>query len=357
MFNPIPPFSRRNHRLRLVSFMVTLAIILLFVPDYVLNKITGLCMGLAIFGDPLISKVSTIAKLQKYTLSQYADSWTTSMKRRRLTRDSTLLHGVPTDAQLAITLLRSGEARSMPLLPPPESQRAPPKKPIELSGKAIDATGTENPLGATNEELRDTAAEHSPRLEHAGGDDEEVSGNKNENEDSKRKKLFHLFKIAARRVAKTAIAVDKIRAKTGSDSARTRLGAVSSPQKLCLSGPVEFQGSYDGKNGFVYLTTNLASPALCFSETSATNGMVDAGQKGACPMWIVPVGDIVELNKFSGYGTKAKMMAGWALDRAIMDGLEIVDRGGKCIMITGLPHRDQLFNRLCSLGHQNWEIF
>jgi hypothetical protein len=40
------------------------------------------------------------------------------------------------------------------------------------------------------------------------------------------------------------------------------------------------------------------------------------------------VQDIKELQKRGGYGWKAKIVVGWALDRAVQDGLTIVDRKG-----------------------------
>lgn len=218
----------------------------------------------------------------------------------------------------------------------------------------LDATGGDKPLGATDSELQEAADGDVDRLHDAGGGDQEVTEDKHGG--GKRKKLFDLFKFGARGAAKTVIAADKVRAKTGSDSAKARLGATDAPLKPALAGPLEFQCSYDGKVGFVFLTTDPGSVSLCFSEGSATDSSEFPRGKEAQPKWIVPVAGIVELNKFSGYGTKAKMMAGWALDQAIMDGLEIVEKGKKSRMITAMPRRDQLFNRLCALGQQSWEI-
>jgi hypothetical protein len=269
---------------------------------------------------------------------------------------STLLLGVPTDAQVVVTLLRLGESQNTPLPPPPMPHKSPSKDVVDLGENALNATGGDRPLGATDEELESAAAIDPDRLEHAGGGDDEVNGNKDDDGGGKRKKFFNLFKRSARGAAKTAITVDKVRAKRGSSTAKARLGAAADPKEQRLSGPLEFQASYDGKVGFVYLTTDPAASALCFSEAPATDGSTRPQGEQAKPVWAVPVADIVELNKYSGYGTKSKMMAGWALDKAIMDGVEIVDRDGKSRVITAVPRRDQLFNRLCTLGEQSWKV-
>jgi hypothetical protein len=103
------------------------------------------------------------------------------------------------------------------------------------------------------------------------------------------------------------------------------------------------------------LTTDSLSPALCFCrKTPAPPGNENNPVQ---PDWIIPVSEIVTLNKYSGYGAKAKLMAGWALEEDIRDGLEIVDAMGRGWLVTALSRRDELFNRLCAVGDQRWEIW
>lgn len=65
--------------------------------------------------------------------------------------------------------------------------------------------------------------------------------------------------------------------------------------------------------------------------------------------------DIKELQKRGGFGWKAKLVIGWALEREVQDGMIIVDRTGNKWDITAMPLRDELFNRLCAMGSQKWE--
>ena len=146
-----------------------------------------------------------------------------------------------------------------------------------------------------------------------------------------------------------------MRAKTGRDSAKNRRGAAGKGHDAALSAPIEFQARYNGKAGSLYLTTDAQQPSLCFcleGVEKAHTGEAHALQ----PAWVVPLAEIVEINKYSGYGAKSKLMAGWALDQKIMDGVEIIDIRGEEKLLTAIQHRDALFNRLCSMGEQKWEI-
>ncbi|KAI1109675.1 hypothetical protein F5Y14DRAFT_431584 [Nemania sp. NC0429] len=57
------------------------------------------------------------------------------------TPPSNILKGISTDAQLAITLQRLGEASKAPLPPPPGTRKPPPEEPLELSDAVLNATG------------------------------------------------------------------------------------------------------------------------------------------------------------------------------------------------------------------------
>jgi Protein of unknown function (DUF3292) len=54
---------------------------------------------------------------------------------------NTLLKGVPTNAQLTITLLRIGEANKAPLPPPPTSGIPPPIEAHATAGEDLDHLG------------------------------------------------------------------------------------------------------------------------------------------------------------------------------------------------------------------------
>lgn len=70
--------------------------------------------------------------------------------------------------------------------------------------------------------------------------------------------------------------------------------------------------------------------------------------------WCLPFN---RLKKLGGLGWKAKLVVGWALDRELADGVEIVDKNDNHYIVTAMVLRDELFNRLIAMGGQKWEAW
>jgi hypothetical protein len=92
-------------------------------------KMNGLFVGLGFFGDPLIWRGLSY-------LNKEFPHWQKLLELR-----NTLLKGVPTNAQLTVTLLRIGEANKAPLPPPPYSGPPPPNVAHEGAGKNLEHLG------------------------------------------------------------------------------------------------------------------------------------------------------------------------------------------------------------------------
>ena len=69
----------------------------------------------------------------------------------------------------------------------------------------------------------------------------------------------------------------------------------------------------------------------------------------------IGLSNVVALRKVGGFGWKGRLLVGWATGREVVDGLEVVDRWGKRRVITAIRGRDELFNRVVSIGAQSWE--
>lgn len=274
--------------------------------------------------------------------------------------NSTVLKGVPTNAQLTITLLRLGEANDAPLPPPPEVYAPPRHKHAELKAADLEGAAGDVPLNATQEEL-DAAIKHTPSCESSPQTEPQASDIRNSKAHDHGKKggwLLGLFKGTTKASVNTAIGVNKAQAASGSTAAKNRLGVIPPPGFTPTSGPVEFKARYRGRKGNVWLSTKATVPCVAFSSSGA------GGRKGGRRAfeeaqvkaeWSVPIADIKELRKIGGYGWKAKLVVGWALERKVTDGLEIVDHEGNPYIVTAVPLRNELFNRLCSMGGQKWE--
>lgn len=341
--SPTAPFPRDRYRLRFAAILALLLLISLFVNSYMFTKGVTFGIGFGFFGDPLISRGLEL-------LNRKFPNWQKLLELR-----NTVLKGVPTNAQLTITLLRIGEANKAPLPPPPHRNAPPPEKSAEISEQDLRATGADWPLNATAEEL-DTAMAHDPTVPHetSGAD---MDNSKDAKHGKKTSKILGFFKGTTKGGVETAIGADKVKAKVGNSHAKDRLGAVPKKNADMTSGPVEFKARYLGEKGHVYITTKATIPCVAFSTDSKIEKIGASEREYLHPLWSIPVGEIAELKKVGGYGWKAKLVVGWAMGREVADGLEIVERSGKERKVTALPLRDELFNRLLATGGQKWECW
>jgi len=340
--SPTPPFPQNIYRIRLAALVVPLLLTSLFVSSYMFMKGVTFGIGFGFFGDPIIQRGLAL-------LNRKFPNWQKILELR-----NTVLKGIPTNAQLTITLLRIGEANKAPIPPPPHISSAPPDHPAEVTDEHLRAAGGDWPLNATKEEL-DAAMANDSSVKHetAGSDIDAAKANKHGKKGSK---ILGFFKGTAKATIQTAIGADSVKAKTGSEPAKNRLGVIPRNADL-LSGPVEFKSRYHGQKGHVYITTKATVPCVAFSTNKTIEKIGTREREDLHPAWSVPVGDIKELKKVGGYGWKAKLVVGWAMGREVTDALEIVDRRGTKWMVTACPLRDELFNRLCAMGGQKWEAW
>jgi len=341
--SPTPPFPHDAYRLRLAALVVPMLGASFFISSYMLVKGITFGTGFGFFGDPVIQRGLEY-------LNQNYPNWQKLLELR-----NSVLKGVPTNAQLTVTLLRIGEANKAPLPPVPRYHDAPPEEPAAMTDEHLRATGADWPLNATQDEL-DEAMAHDPRVPHeTGGSD--INASKDHKHGKKGSRLLGFFKHTAKGAVETAIGADKLKAKVGSEHAKNRLGAIPKTDENPLSGPVDFKSRYHGKKGHVYISSKATIPCVSFSTDSTIEKIGSMEREDLHPIWSIPVGDIRELKKVGGYGWKAKLVVGWALDKEIADGIEIVDRRGSSWLVTAMPLRDELFNRLCAMGGQKWEAW
>jgi hypothetical protein len=278
---------------------------------------------------------------------------------------STLFRGVSTHLQLGLTLLRLGEANEAPIPPPARVHHAPPDDAIDIDSNVVDALPGDEPMGVSQQKLEDLA-EHNPNMaSHAGGADTEVEQAAGHGE--KREKAFDMLKAGTRGAAKLIAGAEKLQAKVGAATSRQRAGVVpSSRDQTTIVGPVEFSARYDGQKGFVYVNSGAEEPFLAFNRRSIRTASGGNGGNGDSlstdpdlhTVWTLKIDDIRQLRKHSGYGMKAKLMAGWATNAAIYDDLRIVDAQDKSWVVTALPYRDALFNRLFAISSKaKWEVW
>jgi hypothetical protein len=146
--SPTPPFPKERHRIQLAAALVPVFLISLFTSSYMFMKMNWLFVGFGFFADPLIWRALS------YLNREFPD-WQKLLEIR-----NTLLKGVPTNAQLTVTLLRIGEANKAPLPPPPYSGPPPPDAAHETAGEGLEHLGMPfamfcNPVLTASEEVPD----------------------------------------------------------------------------------------------------------------------------------------------------------------------------------------------------------
>ncbi|KNG49573.1 Proteasome subunit beta type [Stemphylium lycopersici] len=343
MLDPTPPFPTNKYHLRLAAVVGPLVIISLLVSSYMFMKGVTFGVGFGFFGDPVIQRGLAL-------LNKEFPHWQKLLELR-----NTLLKGVPTNAQLTITLLRIGEANKAPLPPPPHVAEPPPEKPVDINDEELRATGADWPLNATQEEL-DEALAHDPSVPHeTGGQD--IDQAKDSKHGKKGTKILNFFRGTVKGGVETTMGADKVKAAAGSTHAKNRLGAVPPRNMDLTSGPVEFKARFAGKKGHVYITTKATIPSMAFSTDQTIEKIGSVDREDLHPLWTIPIGNIMEIKKVGGFGWKAKLVVGWAMGREVADGLVITDRQLNEYRITALPLRDELFNRLVAMGGQKWECW
>ncbi|KAI3390952.1 hypothetical protein diail_8326 [Diaporthe ilicicola] len=336
--SPTAPFPKDTYRLRLAITASPLLLVSFFVSSYMFTKGVAFAIGFGFFGDPVLGRGLDL-------LNRKFPNWQKLLELR-----NTLLKGVPTNAQLTITLLRVGEANKAPLPPPPGKTEAPSEHPVTVTAADLQATGGDAPLGADESEIYDAMQRDADKVHETDGTD--IADSKTSKHGRKGSRILNFFKGTTKGAVKAAIGTDTIKANAGSGKAKDRLGVI--PRHPHIDGPVEFQARHKGHKGRVYISTKATIPAVAFS-TDVKSDLDKIEAEHVHPAWSVAVADIVELKKIGGYGWKAKLVVGWSMGKEVADALEIVTSEGDRVKITACPLRDELFNRLVALGGQKWE--
>ncbi|KAI9815205.1 MAG: hypothetical protein M1832_005540 [Thelocarpon impressellum] len=327
--SPTAPYPKSSARYRLGALVVPMVLVALLTSSAVFVKMTTFITGAAFFSDPIMARGLKL-------LNEKVPNWQEYLDPR-----NNVLKGVPTNAQLTLTLLRIGEANKAPLPPPPQTAQPPFSKPPKLDGDDV-------PIDVTHEEVQDAIhpdAETAQEIEETKAKEPAKKGKAGA-------RILGFFKRTTKVGVEATLGTDRLKAAAGSGHAKNRLGVLPDPKVNNLTGPVEFKARYGGKKGYAYIRTSDSPPSLHYTHDVAA---VEAGAERPEPAFSVPLATIRELRKLGGLGWKVKMVVGWAMDREVADGLEIVDDSGRKWTLTAIPLREELFNRLVAVGGQKWE--
>ena len=165
---------------------------------------------------------------------------------------STLLKGVPSNSQLALTLLRYGEDHNTPLPPPPKYTEAPPERShspvLEEHLPPVNPDTAERDLSHDHEYAGD---EHSKAVV-----DQNSPTSASEETPAKKKHRFLGFLRGTAKTTVTAVmGADRLKAGAGSEHSKQRQGVLRKRQYI--DGPTMFKCRYDGKKGWVIIVSGV----------------------------------------------------------------------------------------------------
>ncbi|CDM33904.1 hypothetical protein CBS147339_7691 [Penicillium roqueforti] len=330
------PFPRLSPRLRLATVLFPAFLASLMTSCYVFMKLSTLLIGLVFFGDPVIRRGVSY-------LNRRLPNW-----RKIIQLQNSLLKGIPTNAQLAITLLRIGEANASPLPPPPTSPDKVPSRPVSLNPEELT-------LGASNEEIKQAALvkpdDHVQAVEAPPAPEKSHKRTLGSS-------ILGLFRETTASGVESKRGIDRLRAAIGSHHAKNRVGVLRDRGKrITPSGPVAFDARYKGKRGTAIIDSTKEPPLLYFTTDTPQNGDAKLeNRKDGSVMFTMPVTEIQEMRKLGGMGWKGKLVVGWALHgKEVVDGLLIIGKmPGQSYQLTAMETRNQLFNRLIAIDGQVW---
>jgi len=351
--SPSPPFSQLSF-LRIDGILGVLFLTSLFVPQYLVYKGTGFAIGFGLFGDPIISRGLEL-------LNAKFPAWMEMLEPK-----NNILRGVPTNNQLTLTLLRIGEAHHSPI-PPIRTT----KKSDANNIPQVDVN--QMPFDASNREVRQAIEPSAVPNGESPSSTTSSSSNPNtptssSNEEEKPKhrhlsKIIGVFKGNTKATVETKLAVDHVRAAAGSEKAKGHLGVLPKKKNIIYAGPSEFAARFEGKKGWLYITTSTLSATgqrLIFTNEDprhkdlGVEGQGLENRKGNV-VWEMEIDDIKRLKRATAFMHKAaEAAADWSEETELLGSIEIDDVRDKTWRFTAVPERDELFNRLVAVGRQKW---
>ncbi|KIK69892.1 hypothetical protein GYMLUDRAFT_34288 [Collybiopsis luxurians FD-317 M1] len=341
-----PPFEALPMRVWAVFPFVILLFISLVLPEFWIYKgFTG-AIGMALFGQPLFDALSQ-KNFLKY-LDRTIPHW-----REYLDIRNTILYGAPTDKQLTLTLLRLGETNKSPLPPPPLISSSP--DPGDSSSQLPPSAHFGDLPPEYSDQVDQVNASSSPSQSESSVDEDDA------NTPRKRRgsKVLGFVKGTTKAGVESVLGLEKAKAVVGSKAAKARTGIVQPPEAVekaqMEDGPSVFRGKWQGTKGVLTISTTATQSLLAFSKSPGLNKDVEIAAPAETVVWTLLIDDIAEIKKVGGFGWKGKFVVGWSTGSKVIDGMEITDLRGNTYHLTALPRRDELFNRLVSIGKQRWE--
>lgn len=329
--SPPPPFSPFL-RLRLVILIFPLFLMSLLTSAGMVYQVVNYAVGIGIFAEPVLTAAYNWINARFPNWMQLLDP------------KVTILKDVPNNKQVALTLLRLGEAHRTPLPPLPRSNQT-----DGVDEKLLNVD--ELPLSTSTAEVQRAVYPNDVKKAH---DDEPQTADNHGQPPSKRMSKFVAFlKGNTRAVVETKLAVERVRATMGSEKSKETLGVLPKPENLIYAGPNEYRARRDGQQGWIYIISSATSPWLVFTKRRWLNPNSGDVQDDDVSL---PINSIQRLKRVPALQSRVMHAAAdWVTEKDLLGGVETTDMAGVTQKWSALPERDELYNRLVAIGEQKWE--
>ncbi|KAL8286239.1 hypothetical protein RQP46_004727 [Phenoliferia psychrophenolica] len=361
-----PPFAVHPPRVKVALHILPIALAFLVLPSAFIMHTLTFAMGFLFFADPILSRIAPAI-----------DAMTDVDWREAIQIRYSMLNGVPSNTQLTIRLLRDAELAGTPLPPPPPLLTPTPPVPPTPSRKSTTAS-----VSTVNLDVPDPEVESYLDSDTASIASSAATSTAAATKTSGKAKFASLVRGAAKLTEQGAgyvsgqkkvnwetlsrLAVDKLKVATGSDLPEHFMSVVPSApldDDRSRSTFYAHRGSAPG-----HLLLHPPSDTLSSTSQSWTLEFRRIGKAPSADSLTanvtIPISDITELRRTAGLGWKGRIAAGWIMgaQSSVGDGIEIVwgKKGegqdeAQRTKYSAIVRRDELFNRLASVGPQTFE--
>ena len=157
---------------------------------------------------------------------------------------------MPSNSQLALTLLRIGEEHDTPLPPPPKYTEAPPERAVtpelEENLPPVNADTAERDLSHDHEYYADSTTDVDP--------DDELD---DQGKPKKKHRFVNFVKGTAKTGVTAVLGADRVKAQIGSSKSKQRQGVLR--RRQYIDGPSMYKCRSEGKKGWLIIVGDTSA--------------------------------------------------------------------------------------------------
>ncbi|EEH36123.1 hypothetical protein PAAG_00446 [Paracoccidioides lutzii Pb01] len=332
--SPKPPFISSWPRIRIALLLSFATAVILLTPSYIFIKTGTFLAGFGFFGDPIIGKATGLLDRKPRNPTQAKGEG-----------GNLIFRGVPTNAQLTLTIFRIGEACGYPVPAPPVSLKSKTSESVSTAEEELPQEFLDADINPESPENSSETGEKSP----AKAEPEKKTWEEPLRPELKRSLLMITLKPLLGQWLLSSILEYFAR--------NANLHSRPHPRHL-------EQARYKGQKGAIIIASPPSTQPLMLYFTTEPGQQskdfnIEEGKKKGTILFSISINEIQVLKKISVMGWTEKLLVGWSEpNKEVVDGLAISGKNAEQqYQVTAIGRRDSLFNRLISMNGTFWDIY